>query len=34
MMAYDAYHKGELQDNEYPAEAIAEAMTHLPKVNM
>ncbi len=34
MMAYDAYRKGELQDYEYPAEAIAEAMTHLPAVAM
>jgi predicted alternative tryptophan synthase beta-subunit len=32
MMAYEAYHRGELQDYEYPAEAIAEAMTHLPQV--
>jgi tryptophan synthase beta chain len=32
MMAYEAYHHGQLQDFEYPAEAIAEAMTHLPKV--
>ncbi|HET7375624.1 MAG TPA: TrpB-like pyridoxal-phosphate dependent enzyme, partial [Anaerolineae bacterium] len=34
MMAYDAYHRGELQDFEYPAEMVAEAMTHLPKVSM
>ena len=33
-MAYEAYHRGELQDYEYPAEAIAEAMTHLPPVKM
>jgi len=32
MMAYEAYHRGELQDYAYPAEAIAEAMTHLPQV--
>jgi tryptophan synthase beta chain len=32
MMAYDAYHQGQLQDYEYPAEMVAEAMTHLPKV--
>ncbi|MEZ4515772.1 MAG: TrpB-like pyridoxal phosphate-dependent enzyme [Chloroflexota bacterium] len=32
MSAYDAYMKGELEDYEYPAEAIAEAMTHLPQV--
>jgi tryptophan synthase beta chain len=34
MMAYDAYHQGQLQDFEYPAEMVAEAMTHLPKVSM
>jgi tryptophan synthase beta chain len=34
LAAYDAYHRGELQDYEYPAEAIAEAMTHLPQVAM
>ncbi|MCB8921600.1 MAG: TrpB-like pyridoxal phosphate-dependent enzyme [Ardenticatenaceae bacterium] len=33
MMAYQAYHRGELHDHDYPAEAIAEAMTHLPQVN-
>ncbi len=32
MAAYDAYLKGNLADYEYPAEAIAEAMTHLPEV--
>ncbi|HEX6313264.1 MAG TPA: TrpB-like pyridoxal phosphate-dependent enzyme [Gemmatimonadaceae bacterium] len=32
MMAYEAYHRGQLQDYEYPQEAIAEAMTHLPQV--
>jgi len=32
MMAYDAYHNGQLEDYEYPAEKVAEAMTHLPKV--
>lgn len=32
MAAYDAYLKGQLEDYEYPAEAIAEAMTQLPKV--
>jgi tryptophan synthase beta chain len=32
MMAYDAYHAGKLEDYEYPAEKVAEAMTHLPKV--
>ncbi len=33
MAAYDAYLKGQLVDYEYPAEAIAEAMTQLPVVN-
>ena len=32
MMAYEAYQRGKLQDYEYPQEAIAEAMTHLPSV--
>ncbi len=32
MAAYDAYLKGELDDYEYPAEAIEEAMTDLPVV--
>ena len=32
MVAYDAYNKGQLEDYEYPAEAIAEAMKELPKV--
>ena len=32
MSAYDAYLKGQLEDYEYPAEAIAEAMTQLPTV--
>ncbi|MCB8925620.1 MAG: TrpB-like pyridoxal phosphate-dependent enzyme [Ardenticatenaceae bacterium] len=32
MAAYDAYNKGQLEDYEYPAEAIAEAMKELPKV--
>jgi tryptophan synthase beta chain len=34
MMAYDAYNQGQLQDYEYPAELMAEAMTHLPKVSI
>jgi tryptophan synthase beta chain len=34
MMAYEAYHHGQLRDYEYPAEKIAEAMTHLPKVQV
>jgi tryptophan synthase beta chain len=33
MMAYQAYFNGELEDYEYPAEAISEAMTHLPEVS-
>jgi tryptophan synthase beta chain len=32
MMAYEAYHRGQLQDYEYPVEMVAEAMLHLPKV--
>jgi tryptophan synthase beta chain len=32
MMAYQAYLNGELEDYEYPAEAIREAMQHLPQV--
>ena len=32
MMAYEAYHHGQLEDYEYPVEAVAEAMTHLPAV--
>ncbi|MBK7896385.1 MAG: TrpB-like pyridoxal phosphate-dependent enzyme [Anaerolineaceae bacterium] len=32
MAAYDAYNKGQLEDYEYPAEAIAEAMAQLPQV--
>ncbi|HRQ36948.1 MAG TPA: TrpB-like pyridoxal phosphate-dependent enzyme [Chloroflexota bacterium] len=32
MMAYQAYFNGELEDYDYPAEAIADAMSHLPEV--
>jgi tryptophan synthase beta chain len=32
MMAYEAYQRGQLQDYEYPAEKVAEAMSHLPNV--
>ncbi len=32
MVAYEAYHHGQLEDYEYPVEKVAEAMTHLPKV--
>ena len=32
MMAYEAYHHGQLEDYEYPIEKVQEAMTHLPKV--
>jgi tryptophan synthase beta chain len=32
MMAYEAYQRGQLQDYEYPAEKVAEAMRHLPNV--
>ena len=33
MMAYEAYHRGQLQDYEYPKEKVAEAMAHLPRVS-
>jgi predicted alternative tryptophan synthase beta-subunit len=33
MMAYQAYLNNELEDYDYPAEAIAEAMSHLPEVS-
>ena len=32
MMAYEAYHHGQLEDYEYPQAKVDEAMTHLPKV--
>ncbi|MDW8325794.1 MAG: TrpB-like pyridoxal phosphate-dependent enzyme [Anaerolineales bacterium] len=32
MSAYDAYHSGQLEDYDYPQEAVDEAMKHLPKV--
>ena len=32
MGAYDAYFAGQLEDYEYPAEAIQEALTELPNV--
>jgi len=32
MMAYDAFLSGQLEDYDYPAEKVAEAMGHLPKV--
>ncbi len=32
MAAYDKYFSGELEDFEYPEQAIAEALDHLPKV--
>ncbi len=34
MASYEKYLQGELEDYEYPAEAVAEAMTHLPQVQM
>ena len=34
MMAYQQYLAGKLEDYEYPAEAVAEAMQHLPQVVM
>ncbi|PKN16180.1 MAG: TrpB-like pyridoxal phosphate-dependent enzyme [Deltaproteobacteria bacterium HGW-Deltaproteobacteria-23] len=33
MTAYDAYFSGQLEDYEYPAEAIKESLAHLPKVD-
>jgi hypothetical protein len=30
--AYEAYHHGQLEDYEYPFEAVEEAMAHLPQV--
>jgi pyridoxal-phosphate dependent TrpB-like enzyme len=33
MAAYDRYFNGELEDFEYPEEAIREALEHLPKIN-
>ena len=32
MTAYDAYHKGQLEDYEYPAEMVEAAMHKLPQV--
>jgi tryptophan synthase beta chain len=34
MGAYDSYHRGQLEDYEYPQELVSEAMKHLPKVEM
>ena len=34
LAAYEQYHAGSLKDYEYPAEAVAEAMTHLPEVTI
>ena len=34
MTAYQSYLNGELQDFEYPAEAVREAMQHLPQVEL
>jgi len=34
MAAYDAFHQGKLEDYEYPAELVHEAMKHLPKVKV
>ena len=33
MAAYDAYFSGDLEDYEYPEEAIKESLAHLPKVD-
>lgn len=32
MASYDKYFAGQLEDYEYPAEAIADSLQHLPKV--
>ena len=32
LAAYDAYHQGKLEDYEYPAKMVEEAMKHLPQV--
>src|SRR2546422_703894 len=32
LSAYEAFHAGKLQDSEYPAEKVQEALKHLPKV--
>jgi tryptophan synthase beta chain len=32
MSSYDRYFKGELEDYDFPADAIAESLSHLPKV--
>lgn len=34
MAAYDAYFSGQLEDFEYPEEAIKESLAHLPKVTL
>lgn len=34
MTAYEKYNNNELEDYEYPAEAVAEAMQHLPQVSL
>ena len=31
VMAYEAYYHGQLEDFEYPFEAVEEAMAHLPQ---
>ena len=33
LSAYEAYLAGKLQDYDYPAEKVHEALRHLPKVN-
>jgi tryptophan synthase beta chain len=34
MAAYDTYHRGDLEDYEYPQEKVSEAMKELPKVSL
>jgi hypothetical protein len=32
MFSYDRYFKGELEDFDFPSEALKESLAHLPKV--
>jgi tryptophan synthase beta chain len=34
MVSYEKYLAGQLEDYDYPAEKIAEAMAHLPQVTL
>ena len=33
MLSYDTYFAGELEDYEYPAEAVAAAQKHMPAID-